>query len=235
MREPTVFIVSAPSGSGKSTLVQRLLATVSELIFSISYTTRRPRGQERNGEHYFFIGRDQFRRMIQGEELLEWAEVFGQDLYGTARRFYDEARERGYDLVLDIDVQGAAQVKQKLPWARSIFILPPSRRELEERLRRRGEDAEEVIQRRLQRAGREIGGYSQYDYVIINDDVDRAAERLCAIVLAARWEKRHPERSPAGEGGEVQGWFALAEACRTEAVEPRVAPVLRTFLEARSQ
>src|SRR3972149_11997686 len=139
-----VYIISAPSGSGKTTLVERLLREVEGVHFSVSYTTRAPRGQEQNGGEYFFVNREEFEVMIQRRELLEWAEVFGH-YYGTARRFMEEARQAGQDLLLDIDVQGAAQVKQKIPEAVSIFILPPSRQELEWRLRRRGQDSEEVI------------------------------------------------------------------------------------------
>jgi len=130
-----VYIVSAPSGSGKTTLVERLLKEVPRLIFSISYTTRPPRGQEQDGREYFFITRAEFEAMIASEELLEWAEVFG-NYYGTSRRFLEQARESGQDLLLDIDVQGAAQVKEKLPNSVSVFILPPSMAELKERLLR---------------------------------------------------------------------------------------------------
>ena len=125
--------------------MERLRGEVSGLHFSVSYTTRQKRGQERHGREYFFVGREEFKAMIRRGELLEQAEVFG-NYYGTARRFLEEAQRDGEDLLLDIDVQGAAQVKQKLPHAVSVFILPPSREVLEERLRRRGEDSEEVIQ-----------------------------------------------------------------------------------------
>src|SRR6202044_3499419 len=134
--KPLVYIVSAPSGSGKSTLVNELLKKVSDLEFSISYTTRAPRGSETDGRQYYFVSRPEFERMIREDEFLEHAEVFG-NYYGTARRFLREATARGDDLLLDIDVQGAAQVKRKVPDAVSIFVLPPSREELERRLRRR--------------------------------------------------------------------------------------------------
>ncbi len=227
-----IFIISAPSGSGKSTLVNRLLSTVPDLLFSISYTTREPRGQERDGEHYFFVGRAEFQRMIERGELLEWAEVYGKYFYGTPRRFVDEARKRGQDLVLDIDIQGAAQIKQKLPEAAAIFILPPSRDALEARLRRRGEDSAQVIQSRLRRAVLEIEDYPKYDYVIINDEVDRAAEKLCAVVRTVRWEKEQEGR-PADP--QVQRWFELAAGCLTRVAEPHVAPIRQTFLEARTE
>src|SRR5215471_6570335 len=175
MRE-IVFIISAPSGSGKSTLTAELRKVVDHLEFSISYTTRGPRGSEQNGKEYFFVTRNEFERMIAEEQFLEHAEVFGY-LYGTAARFLGEAFARGNDLILDIDVKGAKQVQKKLPEAVSIFVLPPSRAELERRLRRRTvaeneerfkltgesktpEDLEATVQRRLQEASREIENYS---------------------------------------------------------------------------
>jgi guanylate kinase len=183
-----IFIISAPSGSGKSTLVRRLLAWDPSLVFSISYTTREPRGQEKNGEDYFFVSRRDFEQMIEKEEFLEWAKVF-ENYYGTHRRFVDEGEREGRDVVLDIDVQGARQLKEKIPNAVSIFILPPSRGELEKRLRSRGEDKEEVIRRRLAGAAleiREFGEPGRYDYVLVNDDVDQASELLQCIVKAER-------------------------------------------------
>lgn len=252
MDQTNTFIVSAPSGAGKSTLLGRLVAVVPGLIFSISYTTRGPRGQEVDGKHYFFVDRTEFQRMIGRGDFLEWALVYSKDLYGTPRRFLDDARRLGYDLVLDIDVQGAAQVKERVPDARTVFILPPSRRELEARLRQRGEDSTEVIERRLRRAIREIENFPNYDYVIINDDVDRAAEKLCAIVLAARQERRHAGRAAAPDGaagceaGEpasaqepapesmARRWIELAESCRVRNAEPLVRPIQQTFLEAKT-
>ncbi len=230
MDQTNVFIISAPSGSGKSTLVQYLLSTVPGLVFSISYTTRQPRGKEQNGKHYYFITCDEFEHMIERNELLEHAVLFGKDMYGTARRFLDDARERGCDLVLDIDVQGAGQLKRKLPDAVSIFILPPSREVLEQRLRRRGEDPEDVIERRLRRAVAEIENYSKYDYVIINRDKEIAAEELCAVVQAARWERRRdrPQTDP-----QVGRWLELAERCRTGRAEAAVSDIRRTFLEVK--
>ncbi len=141
--EPIVYIISAPSGSGKSTLVNELLKSVSDLDFSISFTTRAPRGSEENGKQYYFVSRTEFEKMIRDGEFLEHAEVFG-NYYGTSRRFLREAEQNGHDLLLDIDVQGAAQIQQKLPDATSIFILPPNRKTLEERLRRRGKTAKRL-------------------------------------------------------------------------------------------
>ena len=164
--------------------------------------------------------------MLDRGELLEWAEVFG-NYYGTSRRFLEEAERAGKDLLLDIDVQGAAQVKQKLPHSISIFILPPSRSELEERLRRRSEDAEEVIKRRLRNASREIYGYERYDYVLINDRLELSAERLRSIVLTERW--RLLGDGEADLSPETQGVRERAESCRKERVEPQIAPILKSF------
>lgn len=181
----SVFIISAPSGSGKSTLVSRLLHDVPDLIFSISYTTRALRGSERNGVDYNFITRDDFETRILKGEFLEHADVFG-NYYGTSRLALDEARTHGKDLLLDIDVQGARQLKVALPEAISIFVLPPSRKVLEQRLRSRSQDADEVIQRRLRGAAREVRNYTQYDYVLINRDLDECARDLEAIVRTER-------------------------------------------------
>jgi len=181
----TVFIISAPSGSGKSTLVRRLLASVPGLTFSISYTTRAPRGHETDGESYHFISRAEFERRIGLGEFLEHAEVFG-NYYGTHRGVLERAREQGLDLVLDIDVQGARQLKGKIPEAVTVFILAPSREILEQRLRARGEDKNEVIERRLRDAAEEIRNYSAYNYVLINNELAQSDETLASIVRAER-------------------------------------------------
>jgi guanylate kinase len=181
----TVFIISAPSGSGKSTLVSRLMKDVDNLMFSISYTTRPPRGNERDGESYHFISREEFQERIARDEFLEYACVFGH-YYGTHRSVLDQARALSKDLVLDIDVQGARQLKGKIPEAVSVFILAPSRSVLEQRLRVRGEDSEAVIERRLRDAANEIRNYSAYDYVLINTEVAASAETLAGIVRAER-------------------------------------------------
>jgi guanylate kinase len=181
----TVFIISAPSGSGKSTLVSRLLARDSRLIFSVSYTTRRPRGSESEGGSYHFVERAEFEHLIGGGEFLEHAEVFG-NYYGTHRSVLEQACAEGKDLVLDIDVQGARQLKRKIPEAVSVFILPPSRQVLEQRLRARGEDREEVIERRLRDAAEEIRRYKDYDYVLINRDLPESDSVLSAVVHAER-------------------------------------------------
>ena len=197
--KPLVYIISAPSGSGKSTLVNELLKLVSDLEFSISYTTRAPRGSEQNGKQYHFVEREQFERMIRADEFLEHANVHG-NCYGTARRFLREAEQKGHDLLLDIDVQGAAQVKHKLTDAISIFVLPPDRKTLEWRLRNRGEDAEDVIHDRLLTASREIENYDKYDYILINDKLEESFENLRAIVLSERLKRSG--RVPYGAGKE---------------------------------
>jgi len=182
----TVYIISAPSGSGKSTLVTRLLATTPDLLFSVSYTTRCPRGNEVNGVSYNFVSREEFQAMLGRDEFLEWACVFGQSYYGTHRRVLEEARAQGKDLVLDIDVQGARQLKGKIPEAVTVFILPPSRQILEQRLRARGEDRDEVIERRLKEAADEIRNYKAYDYVLINRELPESQAVLSSIVRAER-------------------------------------------------
>lgn len=163
----------------------RLLAEVPGLKFSVSYTTRAPRGHERSGESYHFISRAEFEQRIARGEFLEYAEVFG-NYYGTHRGALDEAFSTGKDLVLDIDVQGAAQLKSKLPEAVTIFVLAPSRQVLEQRLRARSEDTDAVIERRLRDAAREIRNYCLYDYVVINNDLNQSSETLAAIVRAER-------------------------------------------------
>jgi guanylate kinase len=188
----TVFIISAPSGSGKSTLVRRLLANVPGLMFSVSYTTRPPRGHEVEGENYHFISRAEFEKRVALGEFLEHAQVFG-NYYGTHRGVLDRAQEQGDDLVLDIDVQGARQLKGKIPDAVTVFILAPSRETLEHRLRARSEDADAVIERRLRDAANEIRNYSTYDYVLINKDLARSDETLAAIVRAERVRRNRME------------------------------------------
>lgn len=188
----TVFIISAPSGSGKSTLVGRLLGSMDGLLFSISYTTRAPRGGERQGENYFYVTRKEFEERVARGEFLEWAEVFG-NYYGTHRGVLERAAAEGKDLILDIDVQGARQLRKALPEAVSIFILAPSRQILEQRLRSRSEDSESVIERRLRDAAAEIRNYSEYDYLLVNRDVEESVETLRSIVRAERVRRERME------------------------------------------
>ena len=241
----SVFIISAPSGSGKSTLTAELRRIVPNLEFSISYTTRQPRGSEQTGREYFFITREEFENMIGEEQFLEYADVFG-NYYGTASSFLSEAFARGNDLILDIDVQGAAQVKEKLPEAVSIFILPPSREELERRLRRRSEienaqrrkltgavvqkeKTKAILQRRLQEASREIENYSQYDYILVNEKVEPAIDILQAIVKVERLK-----RSPAPRSPEDELILAAAEVAERRHMMDQVQRILATFDLSRS-
>lgn len=186
-----IFIISAPSGSGKSTLVNNLMERDRNLLFSVSYTTRQPRGQERDGEQYRFVTRESFEQMIARDEFLEHAQVFG-NYYGTHREVIDQGAAQSRDVILDIDVQGARQLRRKIPDAISIFILAPSREELAKRLRARSEDSDETIARRLAGAGREIEDYAQYDYVLVNEDVATASDLLHSIVKAERLRRESP-------------------------------------------
>jgi len=180
-----VVVVSAPSGAGKSTVIERVLRELGGLRFSVSHTTRAPRGDDQEGVDYHFVERPEFEKLRDEGRLLEWAEVHG-NLYGTAMTELMRAREGGVDLLLDLDVHGAAQVRQKLPDAVTVFILPPSYPELERRLRGRGEDDEATIQKRLGAAGRELGAFWHYDYAIVNDDIDACVRELKSIIRAAR-------------------------------------------------
>jgi guanylate kinase len=213
-----LFIISAPSGSGKSTLVSQLRTLVEGLDFSISFTTRAPRGSETDGREYHFTTRDEFERMIAARDFLEWAEVFG-NYYGTAISALAHAKAAGKDLLLDIDVQGAVQVMQKLPAAVSIFILPPSPQVLEMRLRNRSEaehvTSEAVIQSRLAEARNELKQMWDYKYALVNDVLDQAVAELRAIVLSER--------------GMRDGVQAIASSCRTDAASPRLKAALSTF------
>ena len=176
-----LYIVSAPSGSGKTTLLQNLLRTFNELRFSVSYTTRSPRVGEQHGVDYFFVDRPAFLGMVERGEFLEWAEYYSQ-LYGTARSFVEKQLFDGSDVILDIDVQGARQVKAKVPAATAIFILPPSFAELERRLRARMQESDEAIRRRLEIAKGEILFYRDYDYIVINDVLDNSVTLLQSII-----------------------------------------------------
>jgi len=217
-----LFIISAPSGSGKSTLVSQLLTLVECIDFSISWTTRPPRGSETDGREYHFTTRENFQRMIAAGDFLEWAEVFG-NFYGTAASALAQARDRGHDLLLDIDVQGALQVMRKLPEAVSIFVLPPSPQVLEMRLRNRSQaehmTIESVIERRLREAREELKHLPSYRYALVNDVLDQAATELRAIVLA--------ERNTDGTADS-----AIAATCRTDTPSPRLQAALATFRQS---
>jgi guanylate kinase len=180
-QQNNIFIISAPSGSGKTTLIDLLLSENPSLLFSISHTTRTPRPGEQHGVEYFFINEDDFLKMIQEDRFLEWANVHGH-FYGTSREMVERAKQENRDLILDIDVQGAAQVREKMPDAISIFILPPSFEALKKRLLARQKDTEEVMLKRLQNAKKEITRFSEFDYIIINDDLHTASKRLSGII-----------------------------------------------------
>ena len=213
-----LFIISAPSGSGKSTIVSQLRTLVAGLDFSISYTTRPPRGSEKNGQEYYFTTREEFERMIAAGDFLEWAEVFG-NYYGTALSALAHAKTEERDLLLDIDVQGAMQVMQKLPEAVSIFIMPPSPEVLEMRLRNRSEaehmTVESVIERRLREAREELKKIRQYRYALVNDVLDQAVTEMKAIVLFERCDPEAVE--------------SIAASCRTDEASAKLQAALGTF------
>jgi len=201
-REPLVLIVSGPSGSGKSTLVEKILELPGTML-SISCTTRQPRKTEGDGRWYNFVTESEFQQMVARGDFLEYAQVFGKNWYGTPRKSIDEALAQKKDLVLEIDVQGALQMKHKLPGAVAVFVLPPSRAELENRIRARGQDSEDEIARRLERARQEMLNYSSYDFAIINDDLERAGKEVQAIAIGSR--------------------------CRVERNEERIREILKSF------
>jgi guanylate kinase len=184
-----LFIVSAPSGAGKTTLVRRVIANVPALVESVSYASRAIRPGEQPGLDYNFISRAEFEAMIARGEFLEWADVFG-NLYGTRALDTGALLDTGEDVVLVIDVQGARQVRQARPDAVSIFVTPPSFAALEARLRGRGQDGEEVIQRRLAAARVEMAAIDEYDYIVVNDDLESAVDRLRSIVVARRARRK---------------------------------------------
>lgn len=222
-----LFIISAPSGSGKSTLVSELRKQVSGVDFSISWTTRHPRGSEEHGREYYFTNRAEFERMIAAGDFLEYAEVFG-NYYGTARQSLEDARRMGHDLILDIDVQGAGQVRRTMPEAVSIFVMPPNPKVLRTRLRNRsraeGQVNEAELYRRLSEASKEIENYSQYSYILVNDILDRAVAQLEAIVLAERYYRN--SEPIAYRSRRV---LEVAAACRLANSQDRLKPVLEAF------
>jgi guanylate kinase len=227
-----LYIISAPSGSGKTTLVNELRQYVPSLEFSVSFTTRSPRGSEQDGREYHFITHEEFEKRISRDEFLEYALVFG-NYYGTTRFVLEHAREGGNDVLLDIDVQGERQVKQKMPDAVSIFVLPPSRTELESRLRKRSLSenvhAEEVIRRRLDTARREIENYPNYDYILINDRLEQSVDRLQAIVLGERIR-----RSGIAPSGDEKRYLETARKCLKSQMEDEIKVILNSFDESSS-
>ncbi|PYU94932.1 MAG: guanylate kinase [Acidobacteria bacterium] len=184
-----LIIVSGPSGSGKSVLAASVLKMVPGLTFSVSHTTRAPRGNERDGVEYYFVDKTRFEELIQKGEFLEWAEVYG-NYYGTRRSFIDERLARGDDVLVDVDVQGARTIRQRRPEAISIFIMPPSYQVLRERLERRRLDKEYVIEQRLRIACEEIKHYRDYDFLIVNEDLEDSIDKLRAIIIGSRCRMR---------------------------------------------
>jgi guanylate kinase len=184
-RRGSLFVIAAPSGAGKTSLVKAVLDRDPSLRLSISHTTRRPRPHERDGEHYHFVTVEEFKRLVAAQEFLEHAQVF-DNFYGTGRAGVEALRAAGHDVILEIDWQGAQQVRRVQPDCQTIFILPPSRRALEERLRNRKTDSEEVIQRRLRDSITDMSHYSEFDYVVVNDDFERAVAQLLAILRGGR-------------------------------------------------
>ena len=181
-----LFVISAPSGAGKSSLISALLKdNLSNMQVSVSHTTRNPRPGETDGQHYHFVTQTEFKRLIAANAFFEWAEVFG-NFYGTSRIIIEETLAKGIDVFLDIDWQGAQQVKALMPEAVGIFILPPSRVELERRLTGRGQDSQEVIDIRMAQAVSEMSHYQEYDFVIINDDFEQALSNLHTIIQSQR-------------------------------------------------
>src|SRR4051812_39068224 len=178
-----LIVVSSPSGGGKGTLIDRALKLVSDLSLSISYTTRAPRGAEKNGNEYFFVDEPAFRAMIARGEFLEWADVYGH-LYGTNALQVERERQAGRDIILEIDVQGAENIRHQVPDAVSIFILPPSFELLRNRLVARATDSAADLDRRLKGAPGEVAQYKYFDYVILNDDINRASQQLASVIDA---------------------------------------------------
>lgn len=180
-----LIIVSGPSGSGKSTVAAAVLAAVPNLVFSVSYTTREPRKNERDGAEYYFVTPEEFERLVRSGEFLEWAVVYDH-YYGTSSRFVDAALASGRDVLLDVDVQGARAIREKRPDAITVFIMPPSYAVLRERLERRALDKHYVIEQRLRIACREVTHFRDYHYLIVNQEIERSAEELKAVILASR-------------------------------------------------
>jgi len=193
----TLYIVAAPSGAGKSSIVNAVLARDTDIALSISFTSRAARPGERHAQHYHFISADEFKAMIRAGDFFEYAEVHG-DWKGTARQSVEPQLDAGKDVLLEIDWQGARQVREKVPDAVSVFILPPSRAALEQRMRNRGQDSEEVIQRRLAAAREEMSHYDEFDYVIVNDVFDEAVAQMHAIFTASRLRREAQDVRHAG-------------------------------------
>lgn len=199
MFQGNLYILSAPSGAGKSSLISALLASDSstQKMVSVSHTTRAPRPGEVEGVHYYFVSKEEFESLIEQDLFLEYAKVFGGNYYGTSLPAIEENLAKGIDVFLDIDWQGAQQIRKKVPSVKSIFILPPSLPELERRLIGRGQDSEEVITERMSKAISEISHYDEYDYVIVNDDFEKALKDLQSILQSERLTKDYQQKQNA--------------------------------------
>ncbi|MCG7536280.1 guanylate kinase [Pseudoalteromonas sp. OOF1S-7] len=189
-----LFILSAPSGAGKSSLIKALLERQDKVRVSVSHTTRAPRPGENNGEHYHFVSVDEFKTLINQNDFFEWAQVF-DNYYGTSKQAIEAQLAAGIDVFLDIDWQGARQVRELMPEVKTIFILPPSKQALEERLNSRGQDSQEVIASRMEQAKSECSHYNEFDYLLVNDDFATALNELEHIVVAARLELKKQQLS----------------------------------------
>lgn len=188
MRDGTLFIIAAPSGTGKTSMVRTLMDQLEGLTLSISHTTRQRRPGEVNGEDYYFVDPDSFHEMVRQQAFLEHAQVF-DNWYGTARQTVDSALAAGRDVLLEIDWQGAQQVRNQIPGATSVFILPPSLKTLAERLKGRGQDNDSIIRRRMTDAVEHISHYSEFEYLIVNDDFQQAVDQLRAVIVVSRLKK----------------------------------------------
>lgn len=202
-----LFIISGPSGCGKSTLVHQARNKIKDLQFSVSHTTRKKRVSEKEGEDYYFISKQEFRKMVKADKMVEWAMVHGK-MYGTSRREIERKSYQG-DLLLDIDIQGAQQLKERFRKAVFIFILPPSYKELKKRLEKRGEESLRSIHKRLETAKKEIRFYSDFDYIVINDKIEKASQELTSIILSVR--------------------------CRIEVRQKEIGPIIRTFNQGKRE
>jgi guanylate kinase len=216
---PCPLILAAPSGTGKTTIAHALVERFTRFVFSVSATTRPPRGEERHGVDYDFVTREAFEAMIEGDELLEWAEVHG-NLYGTPRRNLEAAAARGEHVVLDIDVQGARQLRERAPDAVLVFVFPPTARALWGRLTARGTERMEEVRRRLSAAQEELAQAAYFDYIVVNDDLDRAVSRVRAIVEA---ESHRPRRALDLEGEVARLRREIGELVQ-ETVDPQASP-----------
>ncbi len=192
MKRGNLIVISAPSGTGKTTIVKRILSEMDNIQFSISYTTRKPRPGEMDGKDYFFVDEKTFKNMIEEDEFLEWANVYG-NLYGTSKTYVEKILKGGNDVLLDIDVQGGKSIKEKKSDSILIFLIPPSLKELEKRLKNRKSDPEEVIKKRLKIAKSEILEYKNYDFIVMNDILESAVKNVKNIIEAMRHKRKNME------------------------------------------